>query len=164
MNNMKGTFGGAITWSSTCRQKYNVNTSSSVLLWTRPMSQNPGGWKLTKWRVSAFCVCLCRLFWAAMRFFSLLWTFLMSSEDSWGGDGSKRNKHDKNAQNWGDAVAQLPSSCLAWRKSQFQFPTSPRNRISTIIAGQYFCLSPWSVFVSQSGQYWTRQTVVNAWF
>lgn len=40
-------------------------------------------WALTRWRVSAFCVCLCRLFWAAMRFFSLLWTFLTSSDESW---------------------------------------------------------------------------------
>ena len=40
-------------------------------------------WTLTRWRVSAFCVCLCRLFWAAMRFFSLLWTFLTSSDESW---------------------------------------------------------------------------------
>lgn len=37
---------------------------------------------LTKCSVSAFWVCRRRLFWAAMRFFSLLWTFLMSSEES----------------------------------------------------------------------------------
>ena len=51
---------------------------------------SPRGWRedstLTRWRVSAFCVCLCRLFWAAMRFFSLLWTFLTSSDESWGAE------------------------------------------------------------------------------
>ena len=40
--------------------------------------------KLTRCRLSAFCVCLILLFWAAMRFFSRRITFLASSEELWG--------------------------------------------------------------------------------